>query len=223
MTVLFKALGALLTYPSPELVAALPEIRTIVADARKLPRQCRRDVAGLIAELEAGDLIDLQERYVDLFDRGRRTALHLFEHVHGDSRERGQAMVDLKALYARAGYGLATHELPDYLPAILEFVSLEPAAAREILGDCAHIVRKIGEALQARGSTYGAVLAAVLAAIGEKGLAPRDEVREETEKPLDEEWQEDPVFFGPPNGQGCSSAMPAPAAVSVVQFMPRQA
>ncbi len=141
MTVLFKALGALLTYPTPELVAALPEIASIIHDARKVPRKCRRSLDELIAELGENDLIDLQERYVDLFDRGRRTSLHLFEHVHGDSRERGQAMVDLKALYAGAGYTLAAHELPDYLPAVLEFVSLEPVAVKEVLGDCAHIVR----------------------------------------------------------------------------------
>jgi nitrate reductase delta subunit len=222
MIMLYKALGALVTYPTPELIDALPEIEAIVRDARKLSKKSRQALAQLIAYLATGDLIDLQERYVEMFDRGRRTALHLFEHVHGDSRDRGQAMVDLKAIYARAGYVLATHELPDYLPAVLEFVSLQPEAAREILTDCAHIVRAIGEALQARGSPYSVALAAVLDAIGERGLAdlPAGASRVTDEKPLDEEWQEAQVEFGP--SSACSTPGQA-RQVSVVQFMPRPA
>jgi nitrate reductase delta subunit len=215
----YKALGALLAYPSEALVAALPDIEAIVTTDRSLSRASKARVQALIRELATGDLIALQERYVELFDRGRRTALHLFEHVHGDSRERGQAMVDLKQVYARAGYAFAAHELPDYLPAVLEFVSLEPGAEREILGDCAHIVRSIGEALAARGSHYAAVLAAVLDAIGEAGLATVAATPDD-EPSLDEEWKEEPVFFGPPGGQGCGAPKPQ---VSVVQFMPHKA
>lgn len=216
---LFKALGALLTYPTPELIAALPEIEAIVRGDKHLRRAARAGLVALIAELGRSDLIDLQERYVELFDRGRKTALHLFEHVHGDSRERGPAMVELKRIYAEAGYVLATHELPDYLPAVLEFVALAPERADDILADCAHVVRTIGEALLGRGSRYAAVPAAILAAIGEPGLAPAA-APAVAEPSLDEEWREEEVLFGPPSGTGCGNAQPA---ASVVRFMPRRA
>src|SRR5512143_2371016 len=160
MTTTYKAFSALLTYPSAELVAALPEIEAIVARETKLARAHKHAIGALIAELASGDLLELQERYVALFDRGRRTSLDLFEHVHGDSRDRGQAMVDLKAVYARAGYAFAARELPDHLPAVLEFLAWRPATeAKEMLGDCAHILRAIGEALAASASGYSAVFA----------------------------------------------------------------
>jgi nitrate reductase molybdenum cofactor assembly chaperone NarJ/NarW len=229
MTITFKALSALLTYPGDELLAALPEIRALLDGERRLPRAVRRALAGLADELAAMDALDAQERYVALFDRGRTTSLHLFEHVHGESRDRGQAMVDLKALYAQAGLALAGNELPDYLPALLEFLSLQPpAVAEEMLGDSAHILRKLGDALAARGSRYAAVLAAVLALAGERGLSAHPErAATEPEKPLDEEWAEEPVVFGPAarpdygcaaTPGGCGTATPRPA---VVQFMPR--
>jgi nitrate reductase delta subunit len=222
MNLAWKALGALLSYPTPELVAALPEIGAVLEGERGLGKSAKAALETLVAEIGAADLIDTQERYVDLFDRGRRTSLHLFEHVHGDSRDRGQAMVDLKEVYARAGFVLAGNELPDYLPAVLEFVAQLPQAeAREMLVDCAPIVRKVGEALQDRASAYAAVLAATLELVGEKGLPPPARERPTVaDKPLDDEWREEQVFFGPANGQGCGAAAPA---ASVVRFMPPQA
>jgi len=218
----FKALGALLTYPTQDLVAALPEIDAAIGQARGLRAAQRRALAGLTAALATADLIDAQERYVELFDRGRRTSLHLFEHVHGDSRDRGQAMVELKKVYAGAGFAMSANELPDYLPAMLEFLAHQPQAmAVDMLGDCAHILRQIGEALQDRQSPYSAVLAAVLALVGERGLAaPRKDAPAEPDKPLDDEWREEPVFVGPPGGQGCGASAPSP---SVVRFLPRSA
>jgi nitrate reductase delta subunit len=128
-------------------------------------------------------------------------------------------MVDLKAVYAQAGLALARNELPDFLPALLEFVSLQPhEVAAQMVGDCAHIVRKVGEALAQRQSAYAAVFAAVLALVGEAGLDPgRAEAAAVPEKPLDDEWVEEPVVFGPA-AAGCG--LNAPAA-SVVRFMPR--
>ncbi len=106
---------------------------------------------------------------MELFDRGRRTALHLFEHVHGDSRDRGPAMVDLAQTYDRAGLQLVPGELPDYLPVVLEFASTQPPAqAREFLRETAHIVQAIFSALLERGSPYASVLAAVLDLAGER-------------------------------------------------------
>jgi nitrate reductase molybdenum cofactor assembly chaperone NarJ/NarW len=223
MQTTYRALSALLSYPTPELVAALPEIRAIFAAERRLPRRDAAALDALCAALAAADLFDAQERYVDTFDRGRATSLNLFEHVHGDSRDRGTAMLDLKGVYERAGYAFVGSELPDYVPAVLEFLSTQPAAAAgELLGECAHILRRIGEALAERDSPYAAVFAALLAAIGADGLSPKQAKRapRTPEKTLDEEWAEEPVIFGPGAAPSCGAGTPAS---SVIQFMPRPA
>src|SRR6185369_8145875 len=140
--------AALLSYPAAELVEALPEIRAAIATERRIGRRDRVALDSLIDELAAADLLDAQEGYVALFDRGRATSLNLYEHVHGDSRDRGQAMVDLAQIYARGGLDLSTRELPDYLPVLLEYLSTRPfAEVEEMLRDCAHLLRSIGEAL----------------------------------------------------------------------------
>ena len=217
----YKALGALLGYPTAELIAALPEIDSVIDGERSLGRRERTALRALIDELAASDLIDAQQRYVALFDRGRATSLHLFEHVHGESRERGQAMVDLNAMYARAGLVLAANELPDYLPVLLEFASLQPAAvARDVFDDCAHILRSVGAALVRRDSRYAAVFAAVLALAGAPVLDLTPPPEAGPERSLDEEWAEEPVIFGPAAGSGCAAKAPAAA---VVKFIPRRA
>lgn len=213
-----KALSALLSYPTEELVRALPEIAQILGQDKRLSAKDRDALTGLLAELLNADLLDAQERYVEVFDRGRATALHLFEHVHGESRDRGQAMVDLTQVYARAGFELAAHELPDYLPAMLEFLSYRPEQeARDMLGDCAHILRAIGEALQTRESRYAAVFGALLSVIGEEGLSPTARRHTEPEKSLDEEWAEAPAF----DGMACSASQPPKK--SVIRIIKRAA
>jgi len=219
MTITFKALAALLGYPDEDLLAALPEIRGVLLDERRIGRRERAGLGDLIDDLAACDAYAAQERYVETFDRGRATSLHLFEHVHGDSRDRGQAMVDLQSVYAQAGLELAVRELPDYLPAMLEFLSLQPfEVAQDMLGDSAHLLRRIGEALLRHRSPYAAVFAALLAMIGEKGLSATAPVEED--KPLDEAWIEEPVLFGPAGapGGGCGAAAPAS---SVIRILPR--
>lgn len=215
-----KALAALLTYPEPALREALPEIRAVVGAETRLGRADRERLAALIDELGAADSFDAQERYVDLFDRGRATSLHLFEHVHGEARDRGQAMVDLNALYARNGLVIAANELPDYLPAVLEYLSTRPYdEIRDMLGDCAHVLRAVGEALARRASSYAAVFGALLAIAGEQALDyAGGPTRPETEDAvsLDEEWIDAPVVFGP----GCSDAKPR---AQVVRFMNKTA
>jgi nitrate reductase delta subunit len=222
MTITYKALSALLAYPSADLVAALPEIAVIVEREPRLARRDKDALQALRAWLGAADLLDAQEDYVALFDRGRTTSLHLFEHVHGDSRERGQAMVDLKEIYARNGFVLSANELPDFLPAVFEYLAQRPEAeAKDMLGDCAHILRAVGEALQDRGSAYGAVLAAALAMVGEPGLAAkRPDKPPVKERAIDEEWVDEPVIFGPAGAPGCGTPRPQTA---VMQFTPRRA
>jgi len=211
----FRALGALLTYPGRDLVEALPEIAGVLESSRLLGAAQKRRLADLVSELRRADPYELEERYVALFDRGRATSLHLFEHVHGDSRERGQAMVDLGRVYERAGFHLAENELPDYLPAVLEYLSCRPIAeAREMLADCAHILRAVGERLAGRGSRYAAVLDAALNAVGESGVDWAKAPPSEPEPAADDDWEEAPAF-GPAQPRG------ARAAVAVMKFVPR--
>lgn len=223
MTIMYKALSALLAYPSADLVAALPEIATLIEREPRLGRRDQEALGVLANELETADLLDAQQAYVALFDRGRTTSLHLFEHVHGESRERGQAMVDLMQVYARHGFVLSANELPDFLPAVFEYLSQRPEAeAKDMLGDCAHILRAVGEALQDRGSGYGAVLAAALAMVGEPGLASKRSGKPAArEKAIDDEWVDEPVIFGPAGAPGCGA--PTRPATAVMQFMPRRA
>jgi len=146
--------------------------------------------------LLSGDPLDTEAVYVQLFDRGRATSLHLFEHVHGDSRDRGPAMIDLAQTYDKAGLYLAPGELPDYLPVVLEFVSTQPPReARAFLSEMAHIFNAIFSALQQRQSAYASVIGALLELAGEKAQA----VKLAPEEPLDESWVEPAVF------DGCSS------------------
>jgi nitrate reductase delta subunit len=199
MILLFKAFSALLSYPAVEMRQALPEIAEVI---RTSPLVAPREQAALLAlveEIGSGDLLAAQEHYVDLFDRGRALSLHLFEHLHGESRDRGSAMVQLKELYAAAGFELATRELPDYLPVVLEYLSCrEMAEVREMLTDCADILRTIAKALIARRSRYGAVLQALIVIAGEKPVdaAAVPPARERNEA-LDRDWFEQPAFADP--------------------------
>jgi nitrate reductase molybdenum cofactor assembly chaperone NarJ/NarW len=197
MAYTLRALACLLRYPDDALRAHLAELRAALHDERALGPSRLAELDALIEQLKSRPALRSEADYVELFDRGRRTALHLFEHVHGDSRDRGPAMVDLVRTYEAAGLMLGAGELPDFLPVVLEYASTQPpAAAREFLRETAHIVRVIFSALQQRGSLHAAVLAAVLDLAGER--AERVELPEEPA--LDEAWAE-PEAFG-----GCSSA-----------------
>jgi nitrate reductase delta subunit len=207
-------MAALLSYPSPELVEALPELE----DALAAERMLSPDVATLIAGLESSDIWGLQERYVDLFDRVPSLSLHLFEHVHGQTRDRGQAMVELKALYAQQGLILDPRELPDYLPAFLEYLSLLDAEeARRLLSEAADVLRGIGARLDKRGSPYAAVFASLLRACAshrwESETVSEQDIRAEDDPAaLDRAWAEEPAF-GKPAGCAAAIARAVPSAV----------
>jgi nitrate reductase delta subunit len=167
----FRAFSALLSYPSEEMRQALPEINDVILTAQIVALRERQDLLDLIDELQRDELLAAEERYVDLFDRGRALSLHLFEHLHGESRDRGEAMVELKQIYERAGFELSTRELPDYLPVVLEYLSCRDLAeARAMLADCAHILTTIGRSLVARRSHYAAVLQALIVIAGESRI-----------------------------------------------------
>lgn len=191
-----RALAALLAYPDGELRAALPEIADALRAARGLDAQRRDELLALAGELGRGEQLDAEARYVELFDRGRSTSLNLFEHVHGDGRERGSAMLELRERYRRIGLEQSGHELPDHLPVLLEYLSCcEPAETPALLGECAHVLRKLGNALARRGSRYAAVPAALLALAGEEGLDPQAPVPPPED--IDKSWEERPAFEPP--------------------------
>ena len=200
-----RALAALLSYPTAGLVAAADDIREIIDGDVVLPAAERAGLRRLIDEVENVDLYDLQERYGLLFDRTRALSLHLFEHVHGESRDRGQAMVDLLKLYEESGYTPTTSELPDFLPLFLEYVSTRPAkAAVELLGQPANVIAALKERLVKRSSPYAAIMSALLAIskakLDEAALATlRAEPDPEPDdlEALDAAWEEEEVTFGP--------------------------
>lgn len=195
-----RALARLLSYPDEELRSHLSELRAVLVSDRNIPAGRRGELGVLIDKLQLADALDIESDYVELFDRGRSTSLHLFEHVHGDSRDRGPAMIDLAQTYEKAGLYLAPGELPDYLPAVLEFVSTQPPReARAFLGEMAHLFNAIFNALQQRKSAYASILGALLELSGEQAHAV-EFVPDET---LDSAWEEPVVFDGcSTKGQG---------------------
>lgn len=139
-----RALARLLSYPDETLRSQLPEIRDALKSDRTVAADRLAELGALINTLERGDALDNEAEYLQIFDRGRSTSLHLFEHVHGDSRDRGPAMIDLAQTYEKAGLFLAPGELPDYLPVVLEFVSTQPPRGPRLLGrDGAHLQRHL--------------------------------------------------------------------------------
>lgn len=205
MAATYKVLSALLCYPDMGLKSAVDELVCALEREELLPAENRQAISELIADLASADLIDIQARYVDLFDRTRSLSLHLFEHVHGESRDRGQAMVSLRERYRQAGLDIAANELPDYLPLFLEFLSLCPAEdTRAMLAETAHILAALAERLKSRRSAYAAVFdalvalskirpdAEVLAQLPETKLEDPDDL-----VALDRAWEETEIRFGP--------------------------
>jgi nitrate reductase delta subunit len=210
-----KALSALLTYPTAELQLAAGEISEAIENDAAISFGVRNQLHRLLTELATDDLYDLQERYVLLFDHSRSLSLHLFEHVHGESRDRGQAMIDLKAQYEKAGLFLSAAELPDFLPLFLEFLSTLPAQeARDMLGQPAHILAAMAERLRKRGSPYEVVFRALVALAAAK--PKEDEISALLALPdpdasdfvaLDAAWEDEQVTFGPGASDGCKDGL----------------
>ncbi|SMR70878.1 respiratory nitrate reductase chaperone NarJ [Aliiroseovarius halocynthiae] len=206
-----KAISLVLSYPTRELQQAMPEIGAVLASDSRLTAAARRDLRPMVEALGAQDIYDLEEQYVLLFDRSRTLSLNLFEHVHGESRDRGGAMVSLVEMYREAGFDPVSSELPDHLPVLLEFLSTRPyAEVQDTLADAAHILDALSERLVRRESPYAAVFAALLQLSGVE--ADKEAVAELLEQPeddpndleaLDEIWEESEVRFGPDPNAGC--------------------
>lgn len=218
-----KALGWLLSYPDEALLAALPELVAAIRNEGALGRGSLGLLAAFAEALRAEEPISAQERYVALFDRSRQVSLYLFEHVHGDSRDRGMAMVKLRELYAAAGLLADSNELPDYLPMYLEYLSVLPAAqARGSLRDVGPILQAIHGRLTERESSYAAPFAGLLDLAGLALAAVRgaSEARDDTPEAIDRAWEEAAVTFGPGNDPAArSGCAPAGAMVERIKAM----
>ncbi|MDH5527713.1 MAG: nitrate reductase molybdenum cofactor assembly chaperone [Nitrospirota bacterium] len=207
----FRVLSRLLTYPQAKLFAHMDEMKAVLVDEKVLKGRKLKAVTGFMDELSATELITAQETYVELFDRGRSHCLHLFEHVHGESHFRGQAMIELAARYEDKGLTIGAAELPDYLPLFLEFVSIcEPKEAQATLSQAAPVIATIGEKLKRRESGYATVMEAIVALSGVR-LSRLDIKRAadaampdiQTLDDLDKEWAEPEAFDGSPDCGTC--------------------
>jgi nitrate reductase delta subunit len=201
MKLTLRALAALLGYPSAELKENAGEIRKVLRSDGVLPLTELSRLEPLLSSFETIELLDLQSAYSELFDRSRSLSLHLFEHVHGDSRERGQAMIDLGQQYIESGFLLEASELPDFVPVFLEYAScLPPQDASEMLGQPAHVFAALAERLDKRDALYGAVFHALVALsrvrVDADARALVDEnTPAEDSADIDAEWEEAPVSF----------------------------
>ncbi|MEC5317737.1 nitrate reductase molybdenum cofactor assembly chaperone [Brenneria populi subsp. brevivirga] len=206
-----KVIARLLDYPDAELWENRQALLAALDGAMELSLRDSHRLMRFIEHFWRADLLDRQEEYGALFDRGRATSLLLFEHVYGESRDRGQAMVDLLAQYRKSGLDLDCKELPDYLPLYLEYLSqLDDARGRAGLLDIAPILALLRARLQQRDSRYGELLDLLLSLSGDEPADDnvrrrvRDEARDDTPQALDAVWEEEQVkFLGE---QGCASA-----------------
>ncbi len=215
-----RVLSRLLAYPNAELQAQMTALQEVLIEEGVLKGKIAKNLLGFMDAMAARDLMDAQEEYVELFDRGRAHCLHLFEHVHGESRFRGAAMVDLAARYAEKGLEIGVGELPDYLPLFLEFVSIcPPQEGLELLEQSAPVIATIGEKLRRRKSDYAFVFEAIVAISGVK--LSKDDIAKaasaalpeiETLDALDKEWEEPPAFGGAADCSTCVSDPMAPGA-----------
>jgi nitrate reductase delta subunit len=188
-----RVLAALLAYPDARLRTNLAEMRELLDGEAAVSPSRRIEIEALMDTLGRADPLETESAYVELFDRGRATSLHLFEHVHGDSRERGPAMIDLGQTYEKAGLVLAPDELPDFLPVVLEFVSTQPPReARAFLAEIVHILNALFGSLRKRESAYASVVGALIELAGETAQA----IEPAADEALDDSWAEPPVFDG---------------------------
>lgn len=205
-----KILATLLHYPDQAIQDHGGElIEALQGDDLLQPAE-HDALIGFIARLRVSDLLDAQAAYVDTFDRGRSRSLYLFEHLHGESRDRGEAMVELREVYRQSGLDIAVRELPDYLPLFLEFLStLSREEALGWLEETGHLLQRLHAHLAEGANPYAHVVSPLVRLAG---LSPEDaelrgqvaaEPPDDTRQALDRVWREEPVTFGPQGG-GCA-------------------
>lgn len=206
-------IGRLLDYPTAELIQHKAEVLEALRTTPYLPPELRRNLMAHVEREFAQDLYDLQARYDGLFDRGRSLSLLLFEHVHGESRDRGQAMVDLLNVYQEAGLLPRRDQLPDYLPLFLEFLSTrDEDTAAQWLGNVSHILLLLAERLRKRGAWEADLFDALLVIGGGQLADDRVQAQVAAEEDdcslaaLDRDWEDKEIRFD----TDAESACPTP-------------
>lgn len=191
-----KALSCLLLYPDARLKDGLDEIRGVIESGNRIPPIPKEELLSFADYLKSSHLSELQKQYVATFDVGKRASLNLFEHMHGDSRERGAAMLRLKKLYEDRGLEVKSIEMPDFLPMFLEFLSgLSSKEASIYLNSAAKHIAALDVELKKEESPWKAVTGAILSLTDykpEEVKADRDDLIPQTEA----ESFESPVRFG---------------------------
>lgn len=197
-----RIISRLLDYPNQELWEHLSEIFENVDECTELTEENKTKLKFWIAQNKQTRLFDAQAEYCGLFDRGRALSLLLFEHVHGQSRDRGQAMVDLMQQYQQAGLELNAKELPDHLPLYLEYLAtLSQEQVEQGLNDIAPILALLAERLSQRESHYSLLMMILLSlttvTLNQKPLSEKvsKETRDDTPQALDQVWDEEQVTF----------------------------
>ena len=210
-----QVLSTLLCYPEQEWLDSLEEANLALVEWP----QARDMLTPLPDELRSRPLIELQENYVATFDRSPSHSLHLFEHVHGESRDRGQAMVDLIDEYRRDGFEPLETELPDYVPLFLEYLGAlsldgKEERAEQLLGDAIHVLAAIGDRLARKESPYAAVFRVLRTLTDVQPVAQQD--------PPVRDMDEAMETFGP-GADGVEPLLGVKPAVDVITFHKRAA
>lgn len=219
---ILKVISLLIDYPSNELFEGetLAMSKDIVSSSALISPEVRSQIVALIDDMIEMGALESQARYDGLFERGRSLSLWLFEHVHGESRDRGQAMVDLMNQYEQAGFEIGLKELPDYLPMYLEFLAYQAAVTgdeiqiRMDIADVSHIIALLAARLKDRDSLYAGCFNALLQIAGkplemveELQEQVQKEQRDDTKEAIDQEWEEEVVdFLGAEQEERCPSS-----------------
>jgi nitrate reductase delta subunit len=199
-----KALAALLSYPEAETAQHADDLADVLLARTELPPHDRRSLEAFVAWLRDSELLDVQAAFVETFDRSKKVSLYLFEHVYGESRDRGPAMVELSMAYRERGLEPASRELPDYLPLFLEFCAeLPESEARDWLHETGHVLQEVHVRLAGRDSRFAVPFRVLLRLLDIEPMpealveSASNEARDDTREALDRTWMEAPVTFGP--------------------------
>lgn len=222
-----KILSRLLDYPHEDLWQNATLIEDHITASTVFSAADKTGLIHLLKSIVAQDSMDAQEEYSALFDRGRAMSLLLFEHVHGDSRERGQAMVDLMSVYQQNGFEINARELPDYIPLFLEYLAERPQEEiTEWVGDAAKILGLLKARLEQRESPYEAIFSALMAWVPEQvdmqplRAAAAGEARDDSPEAIDKIWEEEAITFGGGGvSGGCPTQQPPSKPASTVKWV----
>jgi nitrate reductase delta subunit len=151
----YRIASALLGYPDADLRAALAEIGQAVATGADIESEERAVLDRFIVELDGRNPTAAEEEYVRTFDMVPEHSLSLTHHLIGADRNRGPAMIGLTEFYGSHGFEIAEKELPDYLPLLLEFVSLlDVAEGKAFLARWNKVLRQLRANLAEADSPY---------------------------------------------------------------------